>query len=196
MLALKAWGSSLRVATRRPLLACRYSDQLQLLSNLEQNILDDDLPPPTAGAAGYQTMQPPPPINPVTYANVSVPEARPFRLHCQATENNTINTFADSEGNVLAWRSGGRCGFKKGGRNSFEAGYQCAIQIFQDIAVLTEHKTVRIDLFFKGFGRGREAMQKALTTAEGDQIRQLLSSITDRSRVKVGGTRATKRRKV
>lgn len=119
-----------------------------------------------------------------------------YRLHCQATKNNTITSFTDQDGKVINWYSGGRCGFKKGQRSSYEAGYQCAVRIFKDIEHILQEKTLTIDLFLKGFGQGREAMQKALLAAEGESIRRYVRSVTDRTRIKVGGTRAKKARRL
>ncbi|KAJ7774296.1 hypothetical protein DFH07DRAFT_733166 [Mycena maculata] len=125
-----------------------------------------------------------------------------YRFHCHSTKTNTINTFTNSNGNVIAWFSGGSCGFKKGNRSSYEAGYQCAVRMFQIIQGVAEEEeknspnNIRIDLFFKGFGQGREALFKALTTEQGELVRTRVCSITDRTPLKIGGTRAkkTKRR--
>ncbi|KNZ79920.1 37S ribosomal protein S18, mitochondrial [Termitomyces sp. J132] len=92
--------------------------------------------------------------------------------------------------------SGGSCGFKKVNRSSYEAGYQCAVRIFKRIAELKEHTHFEIDLYFKGFGQGRDAMHKALLTSEGDNVRKLVRSVTDRTPIKIGGTRSKKARRL
>lgn len=193
MLALRAWRSSLLVAARRPALVAKYSDVADMLDGLDGDI---DVLPPTAGN-GYPVTGPRPANAANPFDVVHALDERPvYRLHCQATKNNTITTFTDEIGNVKAWYSGGRCGFKKGQRATYEAGYQCAVRMFKDIEKVSATKTIRLELFLKGFGQGRDAMQKALMTAEGDAIRQLMSSVTDRTRIKVGGTRAKKRRRL
>jgi small subunit ribosomal protein S11 len=53
----------------------------------------------------------------------------------------------------------------------------------------------RVDMFFKGFGTGREALYRAMLTAQGDVVRPIVSSITDRTAIKIGGTRAKKRKR-
>jgi small subunit ribosomal protein S11 len=108
-----------------------------------------------------------------------------------------MTTFTDEKGNVRASFSGGKLGFKHAGRSSYEAGYQCAVRLFQAIE---EHRkknpvTFNIALFLNGFGQGRDAMQKALMTVEGEKIRNSIVSITDRTPIKVGGTRAKKQRR-
>ncbi|KAJ7638594.1 hypothetical protein FB45DRAFT_719187, partial [Roridomyces roridus] len=123
-------------------------------------------------------------------------------LHCHSTPRNTINTFTDPNGNTLAWFSGGSCGFKKRNRSTYEAGYQCAVRMFEKIQHFAQEEAakgpdvdMKIDLFCKGFGQGRDALFKALTTAQGDEVRPRIMTITDRTPLKIGGTRARKRKR-
>ncbi|KAJ7068054.1 hypothetical protein C8F01DRAFT_978694 [Mycena amicta] len=120
------------------------------------------------------------------------------RLHCHSTRTNTINTFTDPDGAVIAWFSGGSCGFRKRNRSTYEAGYQCAIRMFDKIKATAENQPGRpltVDLFLKGFGQGREALLKALATAQGNDVRPRIVSLTDRTPIKIGGTRAKKRKR-
>ncbi|KAF9076435.1 hypothetical protein BDP27DRAFT_1313321 [Rhodocollybia butyracea] len=97
----------------------------------------------------------------------------------------------------IAWCSGGSCGFKRGQRASYEAGYQCAVRLFKKIETTTAtNGAVRIALYFKGFGQGRDAMQKALLATEGWNVRHLIELVGDRTPIKIGGTRAKKRRRL
>jgi len=125
------------------------------------------------------------------------PEPNKFHLHVHSTRNNTIATFTDQGGSTIAWWSGGSCGFKKVNRASYEAGYQCTVKAFEKI--LDYRKEVgpfTLEIVFKGFGQGRDAMQKALLAAEGQQIRPFVSRLTDKTPVKIGGTRAKKARRL
>jgi len=152
--------------------------------------LDHDHPnpfeyPPPAGSlpADYKGREKQPPAH---------------RLHCHSTKTNTINTFTNPDGNVIAWFSGGSCGFRKRNRASYEAGYQCAVRMFEKIEVQAAEEQkgpLRIDLFCKGFGQGRDALFKALMTAQGDKVRHSIVSITDRTPIKIGGTRSKKRKR-
>ncbi|KAG6837522.1 hypothetical protein H0H93_007703 [Arthromyces matolae] len=119
-----------------------------------------------------------------------------YRLYCQSTRNNTITTLMDGDFKHVASFSGGSCGFKKVNRSGYEAGYQCAVRIFKIIEAEAKEKPFEIDLYFKGFGQGRDAMHKALLTSEGEMVRPLLASITDRTPIKIGGTRAKKARRL
>ena len=119
-----------------------------------------------------------------------------YRLHCKSSHNNTIITFTNDAGNTIAWQSGGRCGFKGTNRASYEAGYQSAVRIFQVIQNLANRKDFNVALYFKGFGQGRDALKTALLAVEGLYIRPLISSATDRTPIKIGGTRAKKTRRL
>ncbi|KAF6762555.1 hypothetical protein DFP72DRAFT_957041 [Ephemerocybe angulata] len=121
-----------------------------------------------------------------------LPETR-LRLHCHSTPNNTISTLTKADGSTIAWFSGGSCGFKKGNRATYEAGYQCAVRCFKQIEELAKTDgNIKVDLFFKGFGQGREALKIALLASEGERVRELVATITDRTPIKIGGTRAKK----
>ncbi|KAM6495539.1 hypothetical protein JOM56_008245 [Amanita muscaria] len=119
-----------------------------------------------------------------------------YRVHCHSSRNNTITTLTRPSGETITWFSGGSCGFKKGNRASYEAGYQCAIRMFKQLEELANKEPLEVDLFFKGFGQGREALQKALLSGEGDNVRTLIGSVTDRTPIKIGGTRAKKARRL
>jgi small subunit ribosomal protein S11 len=119
-----------------------------------------------------------------------------YRLHCKSNHNNTIVTFTDNAGKTIAWESGGKCAFKGANRASYEAGYQCAVRIFRIVEKLAEEKDFNVALFFKGFGQGREALKTALLAVEGLYIRPLICSVTDRTPIKIGGTRSKKMRRL
>lgn len=124
-------------------------------------------------------------------------ELNKFHLNLHSTRNNTIATFTNREGNPIACWSGGSCGFKKVNRASYEAGYQCTVRAFERI--LEHRKDVgpfSLEIVLKGYGQGRDALQKALLASEGQQIRPFVSKLTDKTPVKIGGTRAKKARRL
>ena len=120
-----------------------------------------------------------------------------FHLHVHSTRNNTIATFTNQDGNPIAYWTGGSCGFKKSNRSSYEAGYQCTVKAFEKIL---DHRNevgpFLLEIFFKGFGQGREAMQKALLASEGEKIRPFVTRLTDNTPIKIGGTRGKKARRL
>jgi small subunit ribosomal protein S11 len=160
-----------------------YADSTDdLSSNSEINTL-----PPSPPPGSY-------PANPLRAVGRETPK---YHLHVQATRNNTITTFTRPNGTILATFSGGSCGFKKGNRASYEAGYQCAVKAFGRIEKELEvNGRLELDVFFKGFGQGREALHRALLTSEGQNIRPLVKTVTDKTAIKIGGTRAPKARRL
>src|SRR3990172_6955603 len=90
-------------------------------------------------------------------AKRSVPKGR---VYVHATFNNTIVTFTDLEGNVLAWNASGRAGFK-GSRKSTPYAAQIAASRAAE-AVKTSFGMERVDAFVKGIGSGRESAVRAV----------------------------------
>lgn len=74
--------------------------------------------------------------------------------HIQSTFNNTIITFTDKEGNVLAWASGGTEGFK-GTRKNTPYAAQLAAQKAAKRA-MDEYGLKEVEVWIKGPGAGRE----------------------------------------
>lgn len=110
------------------------------------------------------------------------------QVHIQASFNNTIVTFTDPQGNVLAWGSCGTAGFK-GSRKSTPYAAQVAAQnVARQAMTLGVRET---DVFVKGPGPGREAAIRSLQ-AVGIKVR----SISDVTPIPHNGCRPPKRRRV
>lgn len=98
---------------------------------------------------------------------------------------------------VLLSMSAGNIGFRKAGRGSYDAGYQLAAFILKQIqerGLLRDINTIEVVL--RGFGAGREAVSKALLGQEGRMIRNKIVSVKDATRLKFGGTRSPKPRRL
>ena len=108
--------------------------------------------------------------------------------HIQATFNNTIITIPDTKGNVIAWSSAGRMGFK-GSRKSTPFAAQLAAQASAKEAL--ELGMRKVEALVKGPGSGREAAIRSLQAA-GLEI----SSIRDVTPIPHNGCRPPKRRRV
>lgn len=105
-----------------------------------------------------------------------------------ATFNNTLVSISDMQGNVIAWSSAGRIGFK-GSRKSTAFAAQ---QVSQDVArQAMSHGLKEVEVRVKGPGSGRESAIRALQ-AIGLEI----SSIKDVTPVPHNGCRPRKRRRV
>ena len=106
----------------------------------------------------------------------------------QATFNNTIVTITDDSGNVIAWSSAGKKGFK-GSRKSTPY----AAQITADTAATKaqEHGLKTLAVKLKGPGAGRETALRALQS-RGFKI----LSIKDVTPMPHNGARPPKKRRV
>src|ERR1700736_3074915 len=105
-----------------------------------------------------------------------------------ATFNNTIVAITDPVGNVLAWSSAGRIGFK-GSRKGTPFAAQVAAQNAAQLA--QEHGVRSIDVKVKGPGAGRESAIRALAASGLD-----IKSIKDVTPLPHNGCRPPKRRRV
>ncbi|KAL9607356.1 MAG: hypothetical protein Q9167_007722, partial [Letrouitia subvulpina] len=91
----------------------------------------------------------------------------------------------------------GSIGFRKSHRGSYDAAYQLSSYVMsriQNEGLLAEMRLVEV--VFRGFGRGREAFVKVLLGAEGRRVRGCVARVSDGTRVKFGGTRGKKPRRL
>ena len=114
-----------------------------------------------------------------------VPEGKAY---IQSTFNNTIITFTDPKGNVIAWGSSGTAGFK-GSRKGTPYAAQLAAQGAAQRA--KEHGLRQVEVYIRGPGSGREAAIRALQ-ASGISV----TVIKDVTPVPHNGCRPRKRRRV
>jgi small subunit ribosomal protein S11 len=54
----------------------------------------------------------------------------------------------------------------------------------------------QLEVFLRGFGAGREAVTKALLGLEGAALRRKIVKVSDATRLKFGGTRSKKPRRL
>jgi small subunit ribosomal protein S11 len=109
-------------------------------------------------------------------------------VHIHATFNNTIVTVTDTVGNVVAWSSAGRLGFK-GSRKGTPFAAQMAASSAASSA--QDHGVRQVDVRVKGPGGGRESSIRALQ-ASGLEVK----SIKDVTPIPHNGCRPPKRRRV
>ena len=106
----------------------------------------------------------------------------------QATFNNTIVSISDPEGNVVAWGSAGKAGFKgsrKGTPFAAQMAAQNAAGVARDMGMRS------LDVLVKGPGAGRESAIRSLQAAGLD-----IKSIKDVTPIPHNGCRPRKRRRV
>jgi small subunit ribosomal protein S11 len=109
-------------------------------------------------------------------------------VHVLASFNNTIITITDATGNVLAWGTPGKAGFK-GSRKSTpfaaQVAAEAATKLVMDMGVR------RVDVLVRGAGSGREAAVRSIKATGLDIL-----SIKDVTGIPHNGCRPRKRRRV
>jgi len=111
------------------------------------------------------------------------------QVHILATFNNTIVSFTDSKGGVLAASSAGACGFrgsKKGTAYAAQVAAEKAGQLAKQ-----QYGLSKVEVFVKGVGLGREAAIRSLMNLDMNVER-----IKDVTGVPHGGVRPKKARRV
>jgi small subunit ribosomal protein S11 len=108
--------------------------------------------------------------------------------HIRATFNNTIINITDARGNVIAWNTPGKSGFK-GSRKSTPFAAGIAAEVVGKTAFDAGVRKVEVHL--RGAGNGRESAIRSLAAA-GIRI----TAIKDFTAVPHNGCRPPKRRRV
>jgi small subunit ribosomal protein S11 len=108
--------------------------------------------------------------------------------HVRATFNNTIVNITDLEGNVIAWNTPGKSGFK-GSRKSTPFAAQIAAEVVGKMAY--DAGVRKVEVHIRGAGNGREGAVRAIAAA-GIKI----VAIKDFTAVPHNGCRPPKRRRV
>lgn len=157
----------------------------------------DDLPP-AAPASAYP---PPRPTQPNPFRETAVATVTPkrpaYRVYVKATRNNCIITFTKPDGDPIRTFSGGMYGFKHVNRSTHEAAHQCAVHAFESIQEISaKEPEMQIHMYMNGFGKGREAVQKAFLSTEGEGVKDLVTRVTDKTPIQIGGNRAQKARRL
>src|SRR5438552_1870303 len=109
-------------------------------------------------------------------------------VHIQASFNNTIVTFTDQTGNVLAWSSSGSLGFRGSRKGTPFAAQQASLTASNKAK---EYGLRLAEVRVSGPGAGRESAVRALSTA-GIEVRH----IKDRTPMPHNGCRPPKKRRV
>ncbi|WP_029513787.1 30S ribosomal protein S11 [Mycoplasmopsis primatum] len=105
--------------------------------------------------------------------------------HIHSTNQNTIVTFADEQGNVIAWSSSGAIGYK-GTKKKTPYAAGLAAQAASEAAKEQGIKSVRVEL--KGLGAGKDAARKQIEVSG-----IIVTKIKDVTPVPHNGTRPPKR---
>ena len=118
-------------------------------------------------------------------SKIKIPKGKIF---INSTYNNTIIAATDPLGNVFAWGSAGKAGFKGSKKSTPYAGGKT----MEDVLVrIKDRGLTEVEIFIKGIGSGRESAIRALTT-----MGIAVSSIKDVTGIPHGGCRPRKARRV
>lgn len=108
--------------------------------------------------------------------------------HITASFNNTSCAISDARGNIIAWCSSGRAGFKGSRKCTAFAGTMVAQDCARQAIAKGMHE---VEVRVQGVGAGRESAVRAIATAG-----MAVSAIKDVTPIAHNGCRARKRRRV
>lgn len=107
------------------------------------------------------------------------------KIYMYTSYNNTILTFTDENGDVLAWSSAGVVGFKGSKKSTPYAGQKAAEDLNNKIA---KYNVQEVDVYIKGPGAAKQSALRELANG-GYRIAALI----DANPVRMGGTRPRKK---
>ena len=88
-------------------------------------------------------------------------------------------------------------GFKKSQRKHYDSAFQLAKYVLDRMREMGLNNQIKkMEVSLRGFGQGREAVTKALLGVEGRHIRPKIVKVSDATRLKFGGTRSRKMRRL
>ena len=130
---------------------------------------------------------------------------RPHHLHIYATKHNCHITLTTGTRDPIFSVSTGNIGFRKAQRGTYDAAYQLGVYVMGLVgnqAMLDERYQGKggqirtLEVIFRDFGPGREALSKILLGSEGKALRARIVRVMDATRLKFGGSRSKKPRRL
>ena len=121
----------------------------------------------------------------------------PYHFHIYSTKHNTHVTVTRPNRNAIVSLSTGNLGFKKAARHSYDAAYQLGNYVMEKLHQMNYQKKIKqMEVVLRGFGPGREAVTKVLLGTQGKNFRNSIIRVSDSTRLKFGGTRSKKPRRL
>ena len=130
---------------------------------------------------------------------------RPHHLHVYATRHNCHITLTTGTRDPIFSFSSGNIGFRKAQRGTYDAAFQLGVYVMGLInnqAMLDERyqgkggQIRQLELILRDFGPGREALTKIILGGEGRALRSRIVRVMDSTRLKFGGSRSKKPRRL
>ncbi|KAM0555741.1 hypothetical protein ACHAPJ_006134 [Fusarium lateritium] len=124
-------------------------------------------------------------------------DIEPFHFHIYSHKHNTHITCTKPSREVIISLSAGNIGFRKSRRGTFDSAYSLTKYVLERlIHTGWPMKMNRLEVVLRGFGQGREAALKVLMSPEGKVLRDKIVRVADSTRIKFGGTRSEKPRRL
>ncbi|KAI1209404.1 translational machinery component [Annulohypoxylon truncatum] len=125
------------------------------------------------------------------------PATEPFHFHIYSHKHNSHVTVTKPNRQAIISMSTGNIGFKKSKRSTYDAAYQLTSYVIDKLHQGNWHNTITsLEVVLRGFGAGREAAIKVLLGTEGRMLRNKIIMVSDSTRLKFGGTRSPKPRRL
>ena len=133
------------------------------------------------------------------------PPPKPHHLHIYAKRHNLHITLTAGNRDAILSVSSGILNFRKSQRGNYDAAFQLGAFVMakiKNMGLLSETYPGKggpiraLEVCFRDFGPGREAMRKILMGQEGALLRKKVTRVMDGTRLKFGGTRSKRRRRV
>jgi len=121
----------------------------------------------------------------------------PYHFHIFSHKHNTHITVTKPNRDAIISLSCGNLGFRKSNRKSYDAAYQLGAYVMDRLNQKGIVERInRLEVILRGFGAGREAVIKVLMGNEGKSLRPKIVRVSDSTRIKFGGTRSKKPRRL
>ncbi|RDW94359.1 hypothetical protein BP5796_00122 [Coleophoma crateriformis] len=135
--------------------------------------------------------------NDTSLSSTRATQEEPHHFHIYSTRHNTHITLTNPDRTPIISLSCGNIGFRKAGRKTYDSAFQLASYVMGRITEQGIHLQIKkLELVLRGFGQGREAVTKALMGSEGRFLRGKVVRVQDATRLKFGGTRSKKPRRL
>ena len=130
---------------------------------------------------------------------------RPHHLHIYATHHNCHITLTTGARDPIISVSSGNIGFRKAQRGTYDAAFQLGtfvMGLINNQAMLDERyqgkggQIRQLEVVLRDFGPGREALTKIILGGEGRALRGRIVRVMDATRLKFGGSRSKKPRRL
>jgi small subunit ribosomal protein S11 len=158
------------------------------MGRLARNAITGALRPSAAGSGDLgQTLE----------LSESQEEQEPYHFHIYSHKHNTHVTVTKPNRDAILSLSCGNLGFKKSGRKHYDSAYQLGAYVIDKMhqqGLVT--KIQKMEVVLRGFGPGREAVVKVLMGNEGKILRGKITRVSDSTRLKFGGTRSPRKRRL